>query len=297
MWFKNIRLYPLKSAITISGDALETALASQAFTPCSANQPCSSGFVSALLDESMLSFTSGYFTTVRLQVQERVLPAAAVKETLEERVATMEAQSGRKLSARQKRELKEQIVDELMPRAFTKSRHIRAFWPSNKPWIAIDTATSAQAETVLNHLREALGSLPVASADFGQSPTRLMSNWATRSAVPPPWSLEDEVEWFDPRDADCRVRLKGWAMDDPLVQTVAERQLLVGKLRVSWKEALSATLTQEGALTRIRYSDAMTEKDDADHMEPLAARAHEFSVMASQTSAFLDDFLSVLQGP
>ena len=51
------------------------------------------------------------------------------------------------------RELKERVIEELLPKAFVRSRITHAWIDAENGWLAINTSFPVKAEEVIEHLR------------------------------------------------------------------------------------------------------------------------------------------------
>tara|TARA_R110002124_G_scaffold192649_1_gene359801 strand:+ start:4166 stop:4456 length:291 start_codon:yes stop_codon:yes gene_type:complete len=75
-----------------------------------------------------------------------LLPAAAVKELVEERAAEMEKASGSPLRQAEKKLLKEQVYEELLPTALKRTGHFLVAIDIKRNWILVDAASRKKAE-------------------------------------------------------------------------------------------------------------------------------------------------------
>ena len=122
MWFKNIRAYRLTSPFDLSAEQLGEQLAQRGFLPCAKSQALSLGWVPALGEESgELVHAAGGRLLLKLKREEKLLPSTVVREQLEEKVAAIEAEQARKVYRKERLSLKDEIVQDCLPRAFTRS--------------------------------------------------------------------------------------------------------------------------------------------------------------------------------
>ena len=104
-------------------------------------------------------FRQGEMALVALRRQEKVLPASVIRDLTDERVQEIEARDVRRW-AKRKQQLREQVADELLPRAFSRNLHVRAWLDLAHGWLAVDAGSAARAETLLGALRDALPPFP-----------------------------------------------------------------------------------------------------------------------------------------
>ena len=101
MLFRNLRLYKLSSDRPESEQDLSDALANGEFSPCGSLSERSLGWEAPATElPDMFARRVAGADLMRLRHQVRVLPAAAVKEALEDRLKECEARMGQPANAR-----------------------------------------------------------------------------------------------------------------------------------------------------------------------------------------------------
>ncbi len=119
MWFKQCQAYRLPE--TPDAAVLAAALDEHRFA-----QPCgldwfTDGFAVPQPFGDELVFAADKTLGISLKREERVLPGAVIKTALDGKIAKIEAEEARNVSRKERQELKEQIIDDLLPRAFTRA--------------------------------------------------------------------------------------------------------------------------------------------------------------------------------
>lgn len=297
MWFKNLYLFKLESPFSLSAEALHEALEQRQFAECAATQRESFGWVPPLGrdSESLTHATNGYILMTMAR-QERLLPASVIREEMEHRVAEIELQEDRKVSNREKKELREAIEFELLPQAFTRTQHMDAWIDPNDGWVVINTASSKRAEELANLARKTLGSFPVAPVQTDNPPAASMTRWLKQGSLPAPFTFGQ----------DCELRSEG---SEPGVAAFRKHELLtdeviatlnngkyVSKLAMIWDEKIQFMLTEDLQLTRLRFLDVLEEQmqdeDPQSHAERLDI---EFALMTGEVTQMLGQLLAHLQ--
>ena len=120
MIFKNIRLYRLTKELKHNAESLHEILLEKAFVPCDSYQLSSLGWIEPMGKHGqLLSHQTGQQLMICACKEERLLPASVLRDTVEEEVALIETEQARRVFPSEKKRLKEEAVQRLLPRAFT----------------------------------------------------------------------------------------------------------------------------------------------------------------------------------
>jgi len=299
MWFRNARLYRFTKPLTLSPEELEEQLAPAAFKPCGPNEPVRLGWAAPLgrHSEQLVHSANGYHM-ICLRKEEKLLPASVVKEAVAERVEMIEAEQGRRVRRKERDEIREQLTLEMLPRAFSRSRHCFAYLAPQDGWLIVDAASAKQAEELTSHLRKTLGSLPVRPPAVEQSPAFTMTGWLQDSIAPPTGLVPGmECELRDPGEEGGVVRCRGLDLQSDEVLTHLGSGMQVVRLALDWQENLSFILDEELALRRLKFGDTLREQlDDIDSDDAVAKFDAAFSLMALELSWLLPILLEAFGG-
>ncbi|RLA46400.1 MAG: recombination-associated protein RdgC [Gammaproteobacteria bacterium] len=297
MWFKNIRAYRLTSSFDLSPEQLGEKLAQRGFQPCARSQAQSAGWVPPLGEESSeLVHAAGGRMLLKLKREERLLPATVVREQLEEKVAAIEAQQGRKVYRKERLTMKDEIVADCLPRAFTRSTGVYAYIDTRANWIFVDAASAGRAEELLNLLRECIGSFPVLLPQVNNAPAATMTGWLVHRNLPDDFALGEECELRDPGDEGGVVRCRGIDLLSEEVETHLRAGKQVARLSLSWEERLSLVLAEDLCLRRLKFSDELMKENEAIPEADNAARLDADFVLMSEAVTSLQERILVLFG-
>jgi recombination associated protein RdgC len=226
-----------------------------------------------------------------------VLPASVVAELLQEKIIDIETQQARKLSKKERNTLKDELIFDLLPRAFSFSRHLYAYIDPKGGWVVVDSSSSKKAEDLLSSLRNALGSLPVVPINTVEKPVATMTDWLINNQTPDGITIEDECELRSPEEEGGIVRCKKHDLALPEIKNHLETGKQVIKLALNWEERLSFVLDENLAVKRLRFLELIQEQALDIQAESDTERFDvDFSIMTAELANFLPRLLELFGG-
>jgi recombination associated protein RdgC len=284
-------------------DALEQALQAARFVPCGPTQPDSHGWVAPRGNKSvMLAESVGGQVILKLCTERRPLPASAVKAAVDERIEKYKLETGNeRVSARIKKEMKEEVVQDLLPRAFTK-RSTTLVWldPVNK-LLVVDSGSLAGADRVVTALIEALSEIPgagpilVKPVQTNETAVACMSHWLATREAPVSFTVDRDCELKTPDEQKSAVRYSRHTLEiDEVAQHIAQGKLPT-QLAMTWNDRVSFVLNETAQVRKLKLLDVVMDgvqkggKDD-DGFDADAA------ILTGELSALIPDLLEALGG-
>lgn len=298
MWFKNLRAYRMTRGLELSAEQLEDKLSGRSFKPCTPAQPLALGWVPALGEgaQALVHAADGRLMLC-LRREEKILPPAVVRDLLKERVEGIEAQQGRKVYRKEKLSLKDEIVQDCMPRAFSRHSELRLIVDEKARWVLVDSASAGRAEEALNLLRECIGTFPVLLPQTAHAPAAAMSGWLTNNSLPQDFEARDECELRDLGEAAAVIRCRGVELFSDEVLQHLQGSMQVVRLALGWKEQLQFVLGDDLCLRRMRFADALVkENDEIVQEDKLAKLDADFALMAPALTALQDRLIALFGG-
>ena len=237
-------------------------LVGRSFVPCAKSQAQSSGWVPPLGEESEeLVHAAAGRMLLKLKREEKLLPSTVVREQLDEKVAAIESEQGRKVYRKERLNLKDEIVQDCLPRAFSRSTHVHAYIDVKANWIFVDAASATRAEEFLNLLRECIGSFPVLLPQVNNAPTAVMTAWLLHRNLPQDFELGQECELRELGEEGGVVRCRGVDLLSEEVETHLHAGKQVARLALGWDERLSLVLAEDLCLRRLKFADELMKRE------------------------------------
>ena len=300
MWFKNLRIYRFTKPFTLSTEELDQALATDSFVPCGSQDQKRMGWVSPItghVENGGFVHASQNYMMVCAKRQEKILPAAVVNEFLAEKISTIEDTEDRKVGRKQRLQLKDEVMMDLLPKAFTRSKLQYAYIAPEQGYLVVDAASATRAEELINTLRDTLGSMAVVPLSGLQQPVDAMTSWVTNNLAPENTVLGEECELADAKEAGSVIRCKQQDLASTEIANLLASDMLVTKLALNWMQGVSFVLDDQLAIKRLRFEDKVRDKvDDAEAQSQAEQFDIEFSVMTIELSALISDLIQSLGG-
>ena len=296
MWFRNARPYKLPGRLGIDASELSQRLSRRPFQPCRPSQPVSYGWVPALSDDaSDYVHKSGDYWLIRLQREERLLPASVIRSEVNTRIQEIQAGQGRRVQRKERLDIVDEVTQDLMPRAFTKSQYFEALINDREGWVWVNTASAARAEELLSLLREGLGNLPVVIPDTQKSPGIVMSQWLLNGGLPDGMSLGGDVDLEDPQEEGGVVRARGMYLESDDIRRHIESGKQVVRLALSWQDQVDFVVDKDLSIRRIRFSDELKGINEELH-EDFLARLDADCLLMGETLSTLQRVIATTFG-
>lgn len=272
--------------------ALNTVLEGAPFTPPASLDWFSDGFVPPSRYSDKLVKHSGGISACCLQREDKALTAAVVRSELAKRIAHIESAEARTVGRRERNDIKESIIDTLLPNMPTqRSQTIAAF---ANGYLLID-ATPIKAEHCLARLREVCGGYPAQQLVTKLAPSILMTEWLLSGRADGRFELDCGCKLQSGGDVPAEVNIRRKDLTTPEVVEHVKSGMRVKELDLVWDDALSFTLTDSLHIKRIRWLDVLTEQaedaDDAAHIETTA-----LLLSVRTLSELLDELIALLGG-
>lgn len=261
--FKNLIAYRFNKPFAVDAAALESAMEEFKFTPCGSQDISKFGFTNALgkHGRTLVHSVEGYHM-VAVTKESKILPAAAVKEAVSAKIELIEQAEGRKLAKKEKDAIKDEVIQEMLPRAFTKQSVTRALIMPELNLILVDSSSYSKAEELLALLRKALGSLPVIPLSYKAPVEVTLTKWLLNTAAEWPFQMMYEAEIFGLEKSDGIARFKDQDLREDEVIAHIESGKQVHKLALNYGQSMSFIACSDGSLKRVKFAPEFMAAND-----------------------------------
>lgn len=298
MWFSSLQIYRLTKPFTVTPELLEEQLGHGAFQPCGSLQPASYGWVSPLgRHGEQLTHTANGNIMICARREDKILPASVIREVLNDKIAEIEAAQARSVRRKERETLREEVMHDLLPKAFTRSSLTYAYISPGDNIVVVDASSPKKAEELLSYLRRCLGALSTQPIKVKTSPAATMTQWLQGIEVPGDIEIGDECELHEPGDEGGIVRCKRQDLASDEIQSHITAGKQVVKLSAGWSNTLTCVLCDDLSIKRLRFDDQILEQSKEIDADDFIARFdNDFTVMTLELSRLIPRLLEIFGG-
>jgi len=297
MWFKNLQIYRLVDDFKHSAEEFHSILEENICAPVQGLDLQRTGWCEPLGKNgySLVHESSGCLM-ICAKKYERVLPNAVVKDVLEDKISEIEIAEARTVGRKEKADLKDEIVIDLLPKAFVRSSSTYAYIDRQEGWVVVDSSSFSKAEELLELIRKSLSHFRTRPIEVNDSPSEILTDWV-KTQSPADFDLKTECELRDLMDEGTVVRCKGLDVQGEEIALHLSSGKQVVKIATSWNERLSCVLTDDLAVKRLKFLDGVQEEvsysSDDDYATKFDA---DFSIMTLELRGFINRLINVYGG-
>lgn len=253
---KNALVYVAESgSLDFDMDKLNSALAA---AKCDDPHPTASqsdGFTE-LYDDFVLDIGDGLFALMYKR-NERLLPPKVISLEVSKRVKAIEVKDGRKVFRKEKTNIRDEVIFDLLPKAFVIPTHNLVIIDTKTNTLIISSNSNNRAEEILNVLRETLGTLSITPISLSVSAVDVLNNWAVpENKKPEGVVLTDRCELYT--DAgDAQAKFINVAIEDESVNQHILDGWRVSRASIIFEDHVEFDLTDSFAFKRIKMLAAL----------------------------------------
>ena len=295
MWFKNLQIYRLPAPWAINADELESHLAPQAFTACSSLDMQSQGWVPPRNNEKLVHVVNRQLL-LKLDTEKKLLPSTVINQVTKARAAELEEQQGFPPGRKQTKELKEQVTDELLPRAFSVVRSTWVWIDPVNGWLLVDAGSPSKTEEVLKLLFKAIPKFPLETLRTVMSPGAAMTDWLVSDEAPNGFTVDQDTELRSTAESKATVRYVRHALEAEDIRRHIEAGKQCTRLALTWADKVSFVLTENLSVKRIAPLDVLKEDSEIAGKNDDERFDGDFMLMSGELAKLLAALVDALGG-
>ena len=228
-----------------------------------------------------------------LQVEERVLPAAVVNQALKEQVREIECKENRKLPHKHKLALKDEIIQTLLPKAFTKIHRVNGYIDTKQQHLIIDSTSSNRIDQFLALLKKALPETEFRGPEI-TPPSKLLTSWLRDASQPANFAVDKRCVLHDPNEQGRVIRIQQQDLFASSLHALFEDNCQVERLALNWCDRIDFSLSDNFQLRSLKFHDEVLDLSDHNHAETEEQQAEsDFFIMCETVGQLLDELLQI----
>ena len=292
--FKNLLVYPLGILPIKTSSDLAHLLKNMTFQECSSGEMKSEGWVSPHKDGELVHAVGGQFL-LEYASSKKLLPTSVINEFADARAEKVEEQQGFAPGKKQKKEIKEQVTEELLPKAFAIHKSTNVWIDPINRWLVIDTASVSKAEAILTSLYKCIEKFPVGTLRTMRSPLSAMTNWLASDEAPAGFTVDQDTELRASGESKATVRYLRHTLEVNDVRQHIESGKQCTRLALTWNDRMSFVLTETLIIKKLMPLDVLKQDSSLDKND-LERADSDFLLMTGEVNKLLADLVAALGG-
>ena len=291
--FKNLIVFRISPEWNGTLADVQNSLDKSRFAECTPSQERSIGWVEPRGEKHapLLESIGGQWI-LKAMSETKVLPGSVVKETLDERLAMHEAQTGRKPGKREKAEIKDAVRAELLTKAFSKKAATFVWINPKQRLIVIDASSKNKADEMATLLVKSIDDFGVALVNTIQSPSAAMSHWLVTQEAPNGFTADRDCALKAIDETKSSVKYAKHALDIDEIRAHITNGKVPTQLAMTWQGRVSFVLTEALNLKKIEFQDVVF-SGDRDGDEGFDA---DVAILTGELSKMLPAVIEALGG-
>ena len=267
MFFRNLTLFRFPTTTKL--DELDAGLEECKLKPVGPLELSSRGFISPFgRDAEAMSNRIQDAIWLSVGGEDRLLPGSVVNDMLAKKLAEIEQKEGRKPGSRTRKRLKDELIVDLLPRAFIKPSRTDALLDLEHGIVVVDTSSRKSGENVVSEIRRALGSFPALPLNAEVAPRSILTGWLAGEPLPEGLTLGEECELRDPMEQGAVVKCQRMELQGDEINKHLETGKQVTRLALNLDDHVSFVLGEDLVIRKFKLLDGAvdtlenTERDD-----------------------------------
>lgn len=299
MLFKNATIICIKQELQFDFEqGLNNLLEKEKFKPCTGLQPYSIGWHEVLKHGKMLAFCTNGKYMLCMKREEKVLPSSVVNAELAKRVNAIEEAEGMAVKRKRRNEIRDQVIAELLPKAFSNESKVYGYIDKKNGWIVIDSASTGRVNEFLALLRRCFESLLVTLFRVKNRSKTVLTGLINSDVTSDFFTIGKDCKLKSTsHDDDAVIQCKNQDLQTDEILNHLDCEKKVISLRMAANERASFTIGMDLKLKRIKWDNAVQEALMETECEDEAARFDaDFAIMAGEFEEIIKNLATLFGG-
>ncbi|MFM2589436.1 recombination-associated protein RdgC [Vibrio sp. TBV020] len=269
---KNLLVYKAREGFLITETDLKNKLCDFAFVECGPQDKAKMGWTPPFGIGGVYHSHGGQNFLLKYCKQERKVNSKAFKKLFDDSVDSIEASEGRPLNKKEKDNIKDDLLIDILPTTLPQDEYIHVFIIESGQFIAIDASSTGKAETVIALLRKSLGSLPVVPLTGERPADMVITDWIRSGQTPDGICLGDSAKLQSVLEDGPKIGIKQAELTSDEVLTHIDHNAMVKEVGIDFQDRIAFSLTDDLELKKLKFSDEIKDQNDDIPREDKLAR-------------------------
>ncbi len=291
--FKNAALYRIASDTTFDEHTNAALEQDFDFVPCGPTQEKSVGWIPPRGHENgaLIESVAGELI-LKLMIETKAVPADVVKREVAERVAHIEASTGRKPGKKETREISEDVRQFFLPMAFTKQSATLVWIERGTDLLMIDSTSQSRLDDVISMLVKSIDGLVLQMVNTTVSPSSAMAQWLLEQEGPSGFTVDRECELKACDESKAVVKYGRHPLDIDEVSQHIKQGKMPTRLALTWNDRISFVLTDSFQLKKLTFLETVFE-GNKQHEDSFDA---DVAIATGELKNMIPDLIAALGG-
>jgi len=280
-------------------DQMEEKLSKRLFQPCGPTETEKAGFAPMQEGGALVTLAGGY-RAMRVTLESKGVPGAIIAAEVEKVVRKIEAEQDRKVGKKESREIKEDVIKSLLPKAFAKTAHIHLLMgklDNGQSFIVADSASAGKVDDAMSELHKAMEFDGVTEPLRVQEPVEItLARWLMDEEAQAAGFSVGKSAKLEAADKEMGgvITLKNERLNREEVKRYITEGRSVRELSVTWQDRIEMTVTDELKLKKMVFLEPVFNDagrgegeggEQADLIGSIAIVGAEMSKLVSEVTA------------
>lgn len=289
MFFKNAILYRIPQYWNLPADQIEQALQQHIDTPIGSFDAVSRGWVAAQGEQ--LVYTQGQHVLLKLRINKKLLPVSVVSTKVKEEIEAIKEREGYTPGRKQIKEIKEDVIQRLLPTAFVVSKDTPIWIDTKAGWLVVGTSSAAVAETCVSMLIKSLEKLPLETLYVAKPIAQTLTDWLATGDAPEQFTVDQDAVLAE-KGSKAKVRYTQHNLEGQDLQLHLEQGKQCTQLAMTWKDRVSFVINEKAQLKKINALDVIEETRNQEE----DSFASDFALMTGELSSLIGALIEAFGG-
>ena len=295
MWFRNLRIFRLPTDWSMDPARFNELLAAHPLKRCGGFDMISRGWVYPRVEGEFVHAVNRQWL-LALGIEQKLLPATVVRQVALERAAQIEAEQNRKVGRKELRDLRDQVTDELLPKAFTRRRTTWGWLDPVNGWLVVDAGSDARSDEFMECLAPLIEGAALRPLQTQVSPGTAMTGWLAEHDAPAGFTIDRDLELKSSAGGDSAIRYVRHDLEGKEISAHIGAGKIVTRVALTWSDKVSFLLTDKMQIKRLGFLDVLREQAEQDSEDADQQFDTDFALMAGELALMFRDLVAALGG-